>query len=271
MPGTCSLGCDRRGDPVSIGNLLGRPADRARRGRTAAAGDVARADDHREDPLEEAVLVGQRLDVADLDLDGHPRLDVGHGLGKDVRPFLVQEAGDFTRGARGLVNPARFLFLLDLSHHAPAPDEHHHPVDGGLVRQGKDVERLDLLVRLVDEGLAHRRTPHEGRDLGTDIGVAQGAGTAGLAIRCHDQQLSRVGSGVLLRRHGPAGQDGEQRRGGCDLGQFSCPVPSTRRSHRRSSCGSPVFRVPESIDTAGAERFPAIFALGNAPPQAGIA
>ena len=70
-----------------------------------AAGTVTRPDDHREDEFVRAVLVLQRLDVADLYDDLLAGHDVGDRLREDVRPLLVEQA-------RGLV--PRLRRLVDL-------------------------------------------------------------------------------------------------------------------------------------------------------------
>jgi len=51
----------------------------------------ARRDHHREIKFIPAIGVLQRVEVADVDIDLLPRLDVGHLLLKHVRPLLLEE------------------------------------------------------------------------------------------------------------------------------------------------------------------------------------
>ncbi len=48
----------------------------------------ARTNNHREDELVSTVVVPQRVEVANSDVDLLARFDIGHLLSKDIRPFL---------------------------------------------------------------------------------------------------------------------------------------------------------------------------------------
>ena len=106
-----------------------------------------RADDHREDELVPAVGVGQRVEVADVDVDLLARLDVGDRLGEDVRPLLGQQRGDVALALGLLVDLLGLLALADDAADLPLADGHDELVDRRVVRQREDVDRLDLARR----------------------------------------------------------------------------------------------------------------------------
>ena len=178
-------------------------------GRFWRPGNEARPDDHREAELVGARVVGEQVDVADLDLDAAAGRDVGHALGEDVGPFLLQQAGRGAARHRVLVDEPCVVAPLDHSDDAPCADQHRHLIDGCGAREGEDVDRLDRLVQRVDEGLLHAHAGDEARYLSLDRSVLQRT-LDELAFRVGDAQrtLSDVlgqleVTGDVARRRGP--------------------------------------------------------------------
>jgi len=170
---------DRRRDPRSVGHAVRvrRPARSLRvlvafrragladlplqlgrdqrRLRGRAAGNEPRADDHREVKIINAHVVLEHVDVRDLDHDLLLRLDVPDRLRENVRPFLFEERGRPAVPQRAFIDRPRGGPALDDAHDPAVADDHRHVIDRGLVRQRKDVDRLDLLVQRVVEPLPH--------------------------------------------------------------------------------------------------------------------
>lgn len=161
VPGTRSLGRDRRADAIGVGDTRRR--------------HEARADDGRHDQLERALAKRQRLDVLDPDLHRRPRHEVGERLGEDVRALLVEKARHLTRLARGLVAPARLLAAVDLRLDHAVAGLHGHGVDGAALGEWKGVDRLHRIRERVAEHLRHGDARDEAAHRGGDVGAYQRA------------------------------------------------------------------------------------------------
>ena len=71
-----------------------------------AARNIPRRDRHREDKFVRAVLVLERLDIADLDDHVFAGHDVRDRLGEDFVAFLIEQCGGFAFGLCGFVRLA---------------------------------------------------------------------------------------------------------------------------------------------------------------------
>ncbi len=141
-------------------------------------GHVAPADNHRKDEAVGAVLVRERLDVGDDDLDARAREDVGDRLREDVRPLLFEQARDLARRSRRLVGGSRLLALLDLGANDAVADAHRHAVDRRAVREREEVDGLDRSVEGVLELLGDGHARDEAAHVGLHVGMFERARAA---------------------------------------------------------------------------------------------
>ena len=176
------------------------------------AGDVPGPDHHREIERVPAVGRDQQLDVADLHGDLGVRLDVGDGLGEDVRAFLFQQARHVPLRAGSLVDLTCTLPLLDLADHDAVAHGDRHPVDRGAVAQRERVESLDLLRVGVAIGLCDGDAAHEARHTDVNVGVCQRACTHQVAVVVESLQPAAFGHHHVVgvrRAARPGHQQGE--------------------------------------------------------------
>ncbi len=163
------------------------------------AGHVARPHHHGEVELVAAVFVRQRLDIADGHFDLGAGRDVGHRLGKDVGPLLVEQAGELALRAGLLVNFAGLFATLDYALYHTIGDAQRHVVHGSVVGERKGIDGLNGFGEGIFELLGDVHPRHEAADFRLDAGVLQGAVLAGvLAVRVDQRQLA----GGLLVFHG---------------------------------------------------------------------
>src|SRR4029077_19642482 len=126
VSGASALRCQVRGDFGGVGNFVGVGSPAASLFANRFARDVARADDHGENELVRAILVFERLQIADGDGDLFAGQDVGYRLREDVRTLLVEESGDVS-GLLGLLvdGSGLFAFSDDSAHGARANLDGH--------------------------------------------------------------------------------------------------------------------------------------------------
>ena len=108
-----------------------------------------------------------------------------------------------------LVHGAGLLPPLDQALDRPVADLDLHVVDRGPVRQREDIDRLDLPVVGILEGLDHLDLRHVAGDLGDDVRVLQRA-LLDRSARRQDAQLATGGGGLSgARRQGGHEEKGE--------------------------------------------------------------
>ncbi len=204
-----------------------------------ADGVVARTDDRREHERVPTVLVRERVEVADVDVDALAGLDVRDLLLEDVRPVLHEQARAVTLCARILVDLPRLLLLAQDAADLALADRHHELVDGGLLGQREEVHGLDLFVVRVLELLRDV----DGRDVagddartsvwrsgsGTSVGAASLDGATSASIVPEPGDVSSVavsGDAVWItqapRPVAPATAASSRRH--------ACPQPADRRA-----------------------------------------
>ena len=193
-----------------------------------AHGVVAGPDDRREHERVPTVLVRERVEVADVDVDALARLDVRDLLLEDVRPLLHEQARTVALRARILVDLPRLLLLAQDAADLALADRHHELVDGGLLGQREDVHGLDLLVVRVLELLRDV----DGRDVARRRSRARRCGAAAAAPRS------------------------ARRRATAQRARASCPSPATNRRwpSRASPSESPRALRPVALATAASSR-----------------
>ena len=78
------------------------------------------------------------------------RLDIGDRLREDVRPFLGEQRSHITLALRVLINLLRLFALANNAANPPLTDGHNEFIDGSVVRQREDIDRLDFArIRIV--------------------------------------------------------------------------------------------------------------------------
>ena len=95
------------------------------------------------------VLVGERVEIGNVDIDGLARLNVGDFLLENVRPVLHQQACLVALVPRRAVDGLGFFLLPQNAANGTLPDDHQKLGDGGFFRQGKDIDGLDFGVKRV--------------------------------------------------------------------------------------------------------------------------
>ena len=85
-----------------------------------------------------------------------------------------------------VLHSPRFLAAFYAAVNRSRADTHGHVIHGGVLRQGKCVDRLDLLFEGVLKFLGYNYAGKESADLGFDIGVFQGADSRGLSFGADD-------------------------------------------------------------------------------------
>ena len=153
------------------------------------AGNVPGRHHHREVERICAGFVGHGFYVADLDLHLGAREDVGHRLGEDVVPLLVQQARDVSGAARIFVELARFVARLDQPADGAVAYQHGHIVHRGIGRQRKGVDRFNLLLKRVFEFLGDRNPPERPADARLHLGVLERADALGCNQRSGSHTL----------------------------------------------------------------------------------
>ena len=93
------------------------------------------------------VPVGERVEVGDVDINGFAGFDVGDFLLEDVRTVLNQQARLVALFPRRVVDDLGFFPLPQDAANGTLPDDHQEPGDRGFLRQGKDIDGLDLRVK----------------------------------------------------------------------------------------------------------------------------
>ena len=121
------------------------------------------------------------------------------------RSFLLEQGGFFALAFGFLVDLAGLGAFLDLTHDQALADLHLQGVDRGVVRQRKDIDPFQPLVRWVAEVLGDSGTPNHTGDLDLDIGEQHRHRPQPVVIGGADQQRAGLG---IAGRHGPT----ERRR-----------------------------------------------------------
>ena len=201
------------GEVTNLRGLAGRARVAAARRGTDAVGRSGRveagADDHREHELPRVVVVAERLEVGDVDVDGLAGLDVGDLLREDVRALLRHERGDVALGASVRVDLLGFFAFADDAADRPVADGHEELVDRAVLRQREDVDRFDLGVEGVVEALLHADRADVAADVRADLGVFErDRDLLGLA---GDDADKAAGAGVVGRERTRAGLSGVGR------------------------------------------------------------
>ena len=222
--------------------------------RCRAAGNVARADDHRERPLVSAGFILQRLDVADDDRDLLARHDVGDGLREDVRALLIEQAGNLAVRLRLRVSGLRFFAAHDLAVNGAIADLHRHIVNGCGLRQRERIDRFDLIGEWIGKLLRHGHPREKAADLGSHVRVLERKGDdaalhAGLE-RAAPRKVDGPGflDGNLV---GPFLQN-EELRGLLRLQGIE--LPGDARARRGEPGVALFFRDPQGCHRASPER-----------------
>ena len=172
---------------------------------------VARADDGGKDEGVPAVLVRQRVEIRDVDLDRVAGLDVGDLLLEDVRPPLHQQAGPVALRPRLAVDGFRFLLLPQDAANGAVADYHQEFADRGFFRKGEEVHGFDLRIERIREALVDLNRADVTGDRGIHGGVLEGQrhefrarGRVVALPACHHRPGARIRrrrltSGWLLR------------------------------------------------------------------------
>src|SRR5207249_3872036 len=155
------------------GQTLAAPTDRAHAAPPAGRIET-RSYDHRKHEFEPTIGARQSVKVMDGDVDFVSRFDVGDRLGKEVGPFLRQQRGHVALVPGFAINRLRFVALTDDSTYAPLADGHEELVHRRVLRQGKDVHRLDLAIVRIVELLDDLNRGNGAVDGGLDFCVLEG-------------------------------------------------------------------------------------------------
>ena len=116
---------------------------------------ISRPDHHGEHKLEEPIFVLQGFDIADLNNDLYPWLDIGHRLSKNIRPFLIQQAGHVASSAGCFIDLSGFIPWFDVPNDPSFPHRHGHGIHCSVLRQGEDIHCFDLRAERVVKHLPH--------------------------------------------------------------------------------------------------------------------
>src|SRR6266849_7466982 len=126
------------------------------------AGNVTWSDHHRKDKFIRTVFVFQSLDITDRNLDLLTGQNVGDGLGEDVWPLLIQQAGGLTAGFRGFIDGFGFFAPQNFAAHGAVADDHGHVIDRRILRQGKRIDRFNLfrerIFKLLRDDYARKKS-----------------------------------------------------------------------------------------------------------------
>src|SRR5207249_9346034 len=153
-------------------------------------------------------------------------------------PFLGQQRRDVTLTFGRLINPLCFLAFANNAANAPLADGHEEFVDRGVMRQGEDIDSLDLSSIGIVELLRDLDRGNVSADCGFNVGVLEGKSDFVLLIRQLRRQGAaarsvRVALSIVAYRTGDdpeffgGGRKRSWRRGGClhrRLGQRWCPT-----------------------------------------------
>lgn len=202
------------GREVGIGDPLRGGRRRGGGGRGAVG--VARADGAGVGELVDSVGGRKEFSVAQLDLDGVAREDVGHGHGEDVGAMLFEEGGGVSGGFGGLVGGAGFFLFLDPGADAAIAHGHGEAMHGGAGGAGENVERFERGGAGVGVGLGDGDVGDDSRDDGVDAGGFEREGVAG-GVEGSDVEVGReravgVGGRALGSEARGEGGAGEERR-----------------------------------------------------------
>ena len=120
-------------------------------------GIVAGGNDHWEAEREGAITHADGFLILDLNHHRFARSDIGDLIGEDVGPLLFEKGGLLAFRLGLFVNVSSFLSRLDLAFDQSFPDLHLQPVDGGILRQRKNIGAFHPAVRRVFEPLGDFR------------------------------------------------------------------------------------------------------------------
>ena len=189
------------------------------------AGPVSRREGQRERQAEHPPVVGDFLQVLEIDLDRLTGIDVGGGGREQIGALVIDEGRLPPLLFRLLVDLLRLLALLDDRDDAALADPHLHPVHGGPLRKREDVDAFDDLGGRILERLGQRAVDQDAGHLETH---AQGE------HRQRDQPVRRLAQQLpAAGRAGPDGADPIVRAGVAVPGQDrSDQVPDQRQEHQ---------------------------------------
>src|SRR6266850_5659699 len=165
---------DRWGDAGGIRHLVGIGGPTAGLSTDGLSRDVARTNHHGEHKFVGAGFVLEHFYVGNLDFDFSARLDVGHRLGEDVRPLLIEQRGDVSLLLGLLVDLLGFLATLNDAAHDALANVQRHIVHGRVLRQRENIYRFDFVVRRIPELLSHGDARDKAADFSANVGVFQG-------------------------------------------------------------------------------------------------
>ena len=157
---------------------------------------IARRHNHRHAQRELVAGLMHRFLIFDLHQHGLAGSDIGHRVGKDVRPLLLGQRSFLAVRLGLFVDDAGLLPLLDLADHDAVADHHLERIDRAARRQRIDIDRLDPILRRVLEDL--RDAGADGRARYREIDVDAEAGRFSVAVLGLQQQ--RTGARFVRTR-----------------------------------------------------------------------
>ena len=194
-------------------------AARERVDRVRVAGRVEARTDHRgKHEGVPPVLVGECMEIGDIDIDSLAGLDIGDFLLENVRPMLNQQACLVALVPRRAVDGLGFFLFAQDTANGTLPDDHQKPGDRGFFRQGKYIDGLDLRVERIGKLLFDPDRADMAGDGGVHGGVLQGERDLFCAVEVivgRNVRDHRSGTGVFADRGdgGGPGNDPDLRSG----------------------------------------------------------
>ena len=140
----------RRRDAVAVRHRIARQRLAAviDRRDLAALGIVAGRDDQREAQRIDACVLLHRLLIFDADDDRFVRADIGHRVGEDVGPLLLDQARLLPGVLGGLIGPLGVVAAFDLALDHARADLHAQRIDGRLLGERKHIDAFQPTVRM---------------------------------------------------------------------------------------------------------------------------
>ncbi len=102
-----------------------------------------------------AIVVGERIEVLDINVDRFPWLDVSDLLLEDVRPVLHEQTCLVTLRACFTVDRLGFFLFPENAANLAIPDDHQEFTHRGFLGERKQVNRFDLRIKRIVELLPY--------------------------------------------------------------------------------------------------------------------